>query len=93
MRDLPAEGLQITEALRGAKAMPDPIERFHALDAVHDQVVALAAAIRIEQGGALAELRRGGTPWAELADRAGITSWQYAQKLVGTAARAARSEE
>lgn len=92
MRDLPAEGLQITEALQVAKAMPDPIERFHALDVVHDQVVALAAAIRIEQGAALGELRRLGTPWAELADRAGITSWQYAQKLVN-AARAARSEE
>jgi hypothetical protein len=91
MTDLQAEGLRIAEALQGAEKLSDPIGRYRALDAAHDQVVALAAAIRNVQGEALGELRP--APWQEIADAAGIRSWQYAQKLVNNAARAAQREE
>jgi hypothetical protein len=89
MTDLQAEGLRITEALRGAEALTDPIERYRALTAVQGDVDRLVSAIKLARGEALDEAP--GT-LEEKAELAGLGNYQKAQKLI-TAARAAQREE
>ncbi len=89
MTDLHAEGLRIAEALQGAEALADPIERYRALTTVQADVDRLVSAIKLARGAALGEVP-GTQP--EVAELAGLGTYQKVQKLI-TAARAAQREE
>jgi hypothetical protein len=89
MTRLQTEGLRIAEALQGAEALADPIERYRALTEVQVDVDRLVSTIKVARGAALDEAP--GT-LEELAVRAGLGSYQKVQKLIA-AARAAQREE
>lgn len=92
MTDLQAEGLRIAEALQGAEAIADPIERYRALTEVQPAVDALVSAVKVARGAALAELWPARS-YRRLADELGFDRYQTVQNLIDNAARAAQREE
>ena len=89
MRTLAEEGSRIAGALQAAETIVDPIERYRALTLVQEDVDRLVSAIKLARGAALDEVP--GT-LAEVAELAGLGSYQKVQKLI-TAARAAQRLE
>jgi len=82
------EGDRLAGALRAAVAVADPLERYGALTKVQQELDALVSGVKVARGQALDELRPGAT-WAEIAELAGLGTYQRAQQLIN-AARAAR---
>lgn len=59
----------------------DPLIRYAALTSEQVRYDALVSAIKAERGKALAALRASGLSWQEVADAAGLGTYQRAQQL------------